>query len=56
MSSNEMFYREDGKKRDAKLHEPILNNPKAEEAGRRAAVEKAVRGGMDRETATKLFG
>lgn len=55
MSSNEFFYRQGGKKQDAALHEPILDNPKADEAISRLAVERAMRGGLTREQAERLY-
>lgn len=37
-------------------HEQILNNPRAEAAIARMAIERAVRGGMSRECAERLYG
>lgn len=54
--SREFFYIEGGERRDAALHLPILANPKAEALISRQAVERAMRRGLTREQAERLYG
>jgi hypothetical protein len=54
--TNEFFYRRSGKKRDEALHDPILDNPQADEAISREAIERAMRRGLTREQAQRLYG
>jgi hypothetical protein len=45
--SDEFFYTDkDGNKKDAELHEPILNNPEAEKFARNQSREIALRAGI----------
>jgi hypothetical protein len=54
--TNEFFYRRGGKRRDEALHGPILDNPAAEKAISRQAIERAMRRGLTREQAQRLYG
>lgn len=53
--TNEFFYRRGDKRRDEALHEPILDNPAADEAISRQAIERAMRRGLTREQAERLY-
>ena len=53
--SREFCIIERGKPFDRPLHEPILDNPKADEAISRKAVERAMRRGLTRELAERLY-
>jgi hypothetical protein len=54
--TNEFFYRRGGKRRDEALHGPILDNPAADEAISRLAVERAMRRDLTRKQAERLYG
>ncbi|GAB6053171.1 hypothetical protein JCM17960_19910 [Magnetospira thiophila] len=56
MTNNEFFYMEDGVKKDALLHEEMLDNPEADRAGSEWAIEDAVARGVLREVAVQMFG
>jgi hypothetical protein len=51
----EFFYEKDGKKEDADLHNPILENKEASDAADRALIRRAVANGMDPKEAERLF-
>jgi len=53
--TNEFFYREGGKRGDDALHRPILDNAVAEEAISRQAIERAMRRGLTRKQAERLY-
>lgn len=54
---NELFYRdENGEKRDAKLHEAILDNPEADRSNRIWSARWCVRKGIfDAEKAREIY-
>lgn len=54
--SREFCTIERGKASDAPLHEPILANPDADALISRQAVERAMRRGLTREQAERLYG
>jgi hypothetical protein len=54
--SREFCVIESGRPSDAPLHEPILDNPDAEEAISRQAIERAMRRGLSRQQAERLYG
>ena len=54
--SNEFFTLVNGEKVDAPLHEPILNNPKADKASREESVKMAIEMGVDPEVARRAYG
>jgi hypothetical protein len=53
--SDEFFYREGGKRRDEALHGPNLDNPDADEAISRQAIKRAMRRGLSRQQAERLY-
>jgi hypothetical protein len=53
---NELFSTVKGKKVDAHLHDPILNNPKADKKLAAAAIARAVKRGMSSVRAKELYG
>ncbi len=46
----------DGKRRDADLHEPILDNPEADLFCRKQSFKQAVARGTPREIAKQMYG
>jgi hypothetical protein len=54
--SREFCIIERGRPSDAPLHDPILANPAADEVISRQAVEGAMRRGLTREQAERLYG
>jgi hypothetical protein len=54
--SNEMFSMVKGKKADKHLHDPILNNPKADKKIAAEAIARAVKRGMSSVRAKELYG
>lgn len=55
--SNELFTTVNGKKQDAPLHEPILDNKKADVKLSRIAIARAVRTlGISSVEAARLYG
>jgi hypothetical protein len=54
--SDEFFYRENGKKQDADLHNAILSNPEADKANKMETARRAVEDGMSPKIAAKLYG
>jgi hypothetical protein len=53
----ECFYlNEDGTKGDALIHESILDNPEADLLFRMSILRDAIKGGMNRAEAEKLYG
>jgi hypothetical protein len=46
----------DGKRTDAHLHDPILDNPEADAYLSKIAIERAIAGGMSRARAQRLYG
>lgn len=56
MSGSKEFYSTiKGKKEDAHLHEPILDNANADRYMAREAIRRAVAKGMDLKTAKKIY-
>lgn len=53
--TKEFFYRQGGNKQDAALHEPILANPEADAAISEQAIERAMRRGLTRAQAERLY-
>jgi hypothetical protein len=53
--TNEFFFRDGSKRRDGALHGPILDNPAADEAVSRQAIERAMRRGLTRKQAERLY-
>tara|TARA_R110000751_G_scaffold10671_9_gene38680 strand:- start:1255 stop:1446 length:192 start_codon:yes stop_codon:yes gene_type:complete len=54
--SREFFYMEDGIRKDAALHDFILDNPKADRLNRIDTAKRAVFGGMLPKDASELYG
>lgn len=54
--SNEWFYIEGGERRDAALHNPLLNNPAADAMVAQQAIERAILRGASRRLAERLYG
>jgi hypothetical protein len=54
--SREFFYEDEtGKQQDAALHEPILDNPVADEKGRRRSIQAMRAQGFTEEVIRSLF-
>lgn len=56
MPSREFMTVMDGVKQDASMHEPILNNKKADKAISEVAVARAISRGMDPVLADLMYG
>ena len=56
MAGNELFMAKAGKKRDAAIHDAILDNAEAEREIARAAVSRAIERGVTPEDAERMFG
>lgn len=54
--SKEFFYIEGGERRDAALHNPMLNNPDADAMVAQQAIELAILRGASRRLAERLYG
>ena len=55
--SDEAFYLDsDGQKRDAAIHDDMLDNPEAHRAIQQQAMESAIAEGMDPAVAMRLYG
>lgn len=55
--ASEAFYIKDGKRQDANIHNPILDNPEARDIIAKQAVKRAMqRYGFTREEAERAYG